>query len=49
MKDFLGEKKAGDALMNAVERVTEKKIFTPDLGGTETTVSFTDRVLDCLE
>ena len=49
MLDFLGEKKAGDALMGAVERVTEKEMFTPDLGGTETTVSFTDRVLDYLE
>ena len=48
MLDFLGEKDAGEALMDAVERVTEQKIFTPDLGGTETTVSFTDRVLDSL-
>ena len=49
MLDFLGEKDAGEALMNAVERVTEQKIFTPDLGGSETTVSFTDRVLDSLD
>ncbi|MGI9536065.1 MAG: tartrate dehydrogenase, partial [Desulfocapsaceae bacterium] len=49
MLDFLGEKDAGRALLEAVERVTEKKVFTPDLGGTETTVSFTDRVLDNLE
>lgn len=48
MLDFLGEKEAGQALMDAIERVTEKKLFTPDLGGTETTVSFTDRVLDQL-
>jgi hypothetical protein len=34
--------------MEAVERVTEQKIFTADLGGRETTVSFTDRVLDNL-
>ena len=48
MLDFLGEADAGTALMDAVERVTEQKIFTPDLGGSETTVSFTDRVLDNL-
>ena len=48
MLDFLGEEDAGTALMDAVERVTEQKIFTPDLGGSETTVSFTDRVLDNL-
>jgi tartrate dehydrogenase/decarboxylase/D-malate dehydrogenase len=46
MLDFLGEKEAGTALLEAVERVTEQKIFTPDLGGSETTSSFTDRVLD---
>ncbi len=45
MLEFLGEKTAADALMKAVETVTEKKQFTPDLGGTETTTSFTDRVL----
>ena len=49
MLDFLGEKEAGKGLMEAVERVTEKKLFTPDLGGTETTRSFTDWVLDYLE
>jgi len=43
--DFIGEKAAGDALMAAVERVTERGFFTPDLGGTETTSSFTDKVL----
>lgn len=48
MLDFLGEKEAGKALMEAVERVTEQRIFTADLGGRETTVSFTDRVLDNL-
>jgi tartrate dehydrogenase/decarboxylase/D-malate dehydrogenase len=49
MLDFLGEKDAGRALLAAVERVTEKEVFTPDLGGTETTASFTDRVLENLE
>jgi isocitrate/isopropylmalate dehydrogenase len=31
--------------MLSVEKVTEKRILTPDLGGEETTVSFTDHVL----
>ena len=48
MLDFLGEKEAGQELMAAVERVTEEKLFTPDLGGSETTASFTDMVLDNL-
>ena len=49
MLDFLGEKEAGTALMDAVERVTGQKIFTPDLGGSETTASFTDKVLANLD
>ncbi|MBT8353854.1 MAG: tartrate dehydrogenase [Desulfofustis sp.] len=49
MLDFLGEKNAGSALMDAVERVTEQNIFTPDLGGSETTASFTDKVLANLD
>ena len=48
MLDFLGETGAGDALMNAVEQVTEQGTVTRDLGGTESTTSFTDRVLDLL-
>lgn len=45
MLDFLGETEAGAALMASVEKVTEKKLVTPDLGGRESTVSFTDHVL----
>jgi tartrate dehydrogenase/decarboxylase/D-malate dehydrogenase len=45
MLDFLGEPKAGGALMEAVEMVTARGVFTPDLGGEETTVSFTDQVI----
>jgi len=48
MLDFLGEKAAGDALMQAVEEVTGRGLLTPDLGGTETTTSFTDHVLGVL-
>jgi tartrate dehydrogenase/decarboxylase/D-malate dehydrogenase len=49
MLDFLGEKEAGKQLMLAVESVTEKGILTPDLGGKETTTSFTNHVLAKLE
>ena len=45
MLDFLGEPQAGEALMEAVEMVTARGVFTPDLGGEETTVSFTDQVI----
>ncbi len=48
MLDFLGEKAAGDALMQAVETVTGKGLLTPDLGGKESTNSFTDHVLAVL-
>ena len=48
MLDFLGEQKAGDALMEAVETVTSRGLSTPDLGGSETTVSFTDHVIAAL-
>ena len=45
MLAFLGEHRAGKDLMEAVERVTEQGLVTPDLGGEETTISFTDHVL----
>ena len=45
MLDFLGEADAGRCVMEAVERVTAGGFLTPDLGGRETTVSFTDKVL----
>lgn len=48
MLDFLGETEAGAALMESVEKVTGKKLVTPDLGGNESTVSFTDHVLEDL-
>lgn len=45
MLEFLGEQQAGDMLMEAVETVTGNGKFTPDLGGQETTTSFTDLVI----
>ncbi len=48
MLDFLGEQTAGDALMEAVETVTSEGLSTPDLGGNETTTSFTDHVIAAL-
>lgn len=48
MLDFLGEPEAGNALMTAVEQITQQGFVTPDLGGTATTSSFTDRVIDLI-
>ena len=48
MLEFLGEEKAAQSLMRAIEEVTSKKILTPDLGGKATTKEFTDAVLDRL-
>jgi len=46
MLKWLGEEKAGDALLEAVEDVCEKGIITKDLGGTATTVEVTNAVCD---
>ena len=48
MLDFLGQTEAADSLMGAIKAVTGSGFFTPDLGGTATTVAFTDRVLERL-
>ena len=48
MLDFLGEAPAGAALMKAVETVTGGGFLTRDLGGSETTESFTERVIASL-
>lgn len=48
MLDFLGEAEAGNALMTAVEQITRQGYVTPDLGGSATTSSFTDRVIDLI-
>ena len=49
MLEHLGEKPAAARLMKAVERVTaDKKLHTPDLGGTATTQQVTDAVCEAL-
>ena len=45
MLEFLGEVKAAQALMTAIEAATANHIFTPDLGGNATTREFTEAVL----
>ena len=45
MLEFLGEKRAAEALMAEIEKVTADRILTPDLGGTATTSEVTDRIL----
>lgn len=46
MLKWLGEEKAGDVLLEAVETVCEKGIMTKDLGGSATTVEVTHAVCD---
>ena len=48
MLDFLGEKEAAAALMQAIEAVTGAKILTRDLGGQASTRAFTDAVIERL-
>jgi len=48
MLDHLGEAKAAARLMKAIEAVTAKKIFTPDLGGSARTPDVTKAVLAAL-
>ncbi len=49
MLEHLGEKPAGDRLMQAIERVTaDPALHTPDLGGTATTRMVTDAVVAAL-
>jgi tartrate dehydrogenase/decarboxylase/D-malate dehydrogenase len=48
MLDHLGETKASARLMKAIESVTAKKVFTPDLGGTARTKDVTAAVLSAL-
>jgi len=48
MLDHLGEREASLRLMNAVEKVTARKLLTPDLGGEATTAIVTAAVCDAL-
>jgi tartrate dehydrogenase/decarboxylase/D-malate dehydrogenase len=48
MLDHLGEGEAARRLVRALERVTATADLTPDLGGTGTTASVTDAVLEAL-
>ena len=46
MLKWLGEEKAGDALLEVVENVCERGIMTKDLGGSATTLEVTNAVCD---
>ena len=48
MLEHLGEARAAARLMKAIESVTAKKVFTPDLGGTARTRDVTQAVLQAL-
>jgi tartrate dehydrogenase/decarboxylase/D-malate dehydrogenase len=48
MLEHLGEAKAAARLMKAIETVTARKIFTPDLGGSARTQDVTRAVLGAL-
>ena len=48
MLEHLGEAKAAARLMKAIEAVTAKKVFTPDLGGTARTRDVTAAVVAAL-
>jgi tartrate dehydrogenase/decarboxylase/D-malate dehydrogenase len=48
MLEHLGEAKAAVRLMKAIEAVTAKKIFTPDLGGSARTRDVTQAVMNAL-
>ena len=48
MLEHLGEARSAAQLMRAIEAVTAKRIFTPDLGGTARTAAVTRAVCDFL-
>ena len=48
MLEHLGEAKTAARLMKAIEAVTAKKVFTPDLGGTARTADVTRAVIAAL-
>jgi tartrate dehydrogenase/decarboxylase / D-malate dehydrogenase len=50
MLDFLGEKRAGDLIEEAIKAVTaEGKILTPDLGGKATTTQVADALISKIQ
>jgi tartrate dehydrogenase/decarboxylase/D-malate dehydrogenase len=49
MLEHLGEKGAAARLMAAVEHVTARRVFTPDLGGTAKTADVTAAVCEAIE
>jgi tartrate dehydrogenase/decarboxylase/D-malate dehydrogenase len=48
MLEHLGEAKAAARLMKAIEAVTARKVFTPDLGGAARTADVTRAVLEAM-
>ena len=48
MLDFLGETKAAQSLMSAIETITAAQFLTADLGGNATTKQFVDAVIEQL-
>jgi uncharacterized protein (DUF697 family) len=48
MLEHLGEVQAAQRLMSAIEKVTAKKLHTPDLGGEATTAIVTEAVCDLI-
>ena len=48
MLEHLGEAKAAARLMKAIEAVTARKVFTPDLGGSAKTADVARAVIDAL-
>jgi tartrate dehydrogenase/decarboxylase / D-malate dehydrogenase len=48
MLEHLGEEKAAARIMKAIETVTAKKVFTPDLGGTARTTDVTAALIAAL-
>ncbi len=48
MLEFLGETKAAQSLMSALEATTAAKLLTADLGGNDTTKQFVDAVIEKL-
>jgi len=49
MLEHVGEPKAAQRLMRAIERTTEEQVFTPDLGGVHDTRAVTNAVKRALE